>query len=90
MHAAASAAPRSRWSFLANMKVQTKILLGFASVLVILGVVGGSGLWSSMTVTDRFAEYDRLVGTANSVLAVNLDFQRLRRQIGRASCRERV
>ena len=76
-----TAAPQSRWGFFANLKVKTKILLGFATVLTILVVVGGSGLWSALSVSGRFGEYHRLVGVGNAVEAVNTDFQRLRRRV---------
>jgi hypothetical protein len=35
-----------RSSFLGNLKVKSKILGGFAPVLVILTSVGGTGYWS--------------------------------------------
>lgn len=80
MHAH-TAAPQSRWAFLANLQVQTKILLGFATVLMILIVVGGSGLWSSMSASDRFAEYSRVVALVSAVGEMDIDFQRLRRRV---------
>ncbi|PLK69688.1 methyl-accepting chemotaxis protein [Rhizobium sp. TH135] len=40
-----------------NMKIGSKIYLGFGSVLVVLGVIAGAGVYSNLTNEASFADY---------------------------------
>jgi CHASE3 domain sensor protein len=63
----------------ANLPIKTKIVSGFAGMLVILG----GALWIShsggQAVERAFGEYAHRVGTAAAVSQVELEFQQLRR-----------
>ncbi|MDZ7871768.1 MAG: hypothetical protein U5N27_00415 [Rhizobium sp.] len=40
-----------------NMKIGSKIYLGFGSVLLVLGVIAGAGVYSNLTNVASFGEY---------------------------------
>ncbi len=68
-----------RSSFLGNLKVKSKILGGFAPVLVILTSVGGTGYWSLTQGDLQFVTYEQRVTVGGMVSAVERDVLDLRR-----------
>jgi methyl-accepting chemotaxis protein len=64
---------------LANLKVQTKIGLGFAAVLALLLLVGGMGIWGLMSASEGFDGYATVSQNTVRVAVADRDIVGLRR-----------
>ncbi len=68
-----------RW--LATRSIKTKILAGFACVLIILLAVAGIGYWRFLGVSVSLREYVRLVSVVSASRDVDRNFAELRRHV---------
>jgi methyl-accepting chemotaxis protein len=66
-------------SFLGNLKVKSKILGGFAPVLVILTAVGGTGYWSLTQADVQFSAYAERVVVQGMASEIEKDVSNIRR-----------
>jgi methyl-accepting chemotaxis protein len=70
--------PRSRIGWLGNLRIKSKILIGFLAVLAILIIVAGTGIMGLSRGSDEFTEFARLSRVTAHVLAMDGDFLRMR------------
>src|SRR5882724_2536443 len=63
-----------------NMKLKTKVLLGFSSVLAIVGILGGTGYYSLTKVGSETKAYGHSQDIESTAVAIERDVSVLRRQ----------
>src|SRR5882724_4572382 len=63
-----------------NMKLKTKVLLGFSSVLAIVGILGGTGYYSLTKVGGETKAYGHSQDIESTAVAIERDVSVLRRQ----------
>ena len=66
---------------LANMKVKTKVLSGFALVLLLLAGVSAISLMGFTSISSQFGDYSEAVGVAADAGEIERDVVKLRRNI---------
>ena len=67
--------------WLSALSIKTKILAGFASVVVILLAVAGIGYWSFLGVADSLHRYVQRVGVVATSRDIDRNFSELRRHV---------
>src|SRR5215831_13465977 len=67
-------------SMFSNVKLKTKVLLGFSSVLAIVGILGGVGYYSLTTVGDETQVYGESQDIQATAVGIERDVSVLRRQ----------
>src|SRR5215475_5662073 len=67
-------------SVFSNTKLKTKVLLGFSSVLAIVGILGGVGYYSLTTVSDETQVYGESQDIQTTAVGIERDVSVLRRQ----------
>ena len=68
-------------TFFANMKVKTKVLLGFAMVLLLLATVAGVSYFGFNGISGQFGQYSDAVTIASDSGGIERDLVKLRRDI---------
>jgi len=66
---------------LANLRVRTKIGLGFAVVLALLLFVGGAGVWGLMSARDGFDSFSKISQNTVRVAVADRNITGLRREV---------
>ncbi|HEY4135976.1 MAG TPA: HAMP domain-containing protein, partial [Alphaproteobacteria bacterium] len=66
---------------LANLKIRTKVMMGFGLVLILLLAVGATGLFGLRTTSDSFTEYARIAGTSVDAVGIQRDIANIRRNV---------
>jgi methyl-accepting chemotaxis protein len=69
----------TRW--LSALSIKTKILVGFASVLIILLAVAGIGYWSFLGVADSLRDYVQRVAIVAASRDIDRSFSEMRRHV---------
>src|SRR5579875_690138 len=64
---------RARLSFLAQLKISTRIFAGFAAVLVLVAAMGGAGIYGMWSTHSSFDDYGRETSITTQVLQIEND-----------------
>ena len=69
------------FGFLGNLKVKSKIMLGFACVLALLAAMGGLSYWSLGNVAGDFATYEQRVLVGEISAEIDTETVKLRKEV---------
>jgi methyl-accepting chemotaxis protein len=81
MTAITAASLRGRGNFLANMKIRTRVILGFLCVLAILAAISLVGFFGFSKVATEFGNYTDVVNIASDAQTIERNLTDLRRHV---------
>ncbi|MGH6883471.1 MAG: MCP four helix bundle domain-containing protein, partial [Hypericibacter sp.] len=81
MTAITAASHQGRGNFLANMKIRTRVILGFLCVLAILAAIALVGFFGFSKVATEFANYTDVVNIASDAQTIERNLTDLRRHV---------
>jgi methyl-accepting chemotaxis protein len=76
-----SPAPAAKSGLMGNLKIRSKILIGFGAIVTILVVVSATGFVSFLGVGSNFESYEKSVGVAELAAQIDREFLDARRHV---------
>jgi methyl-accepting chemotaxis protein len=81
MSALTAAGPQNLGNFFANLKIRTRVILGFLCVLAILAAIALAGFLGFSRVATEFANYTGIVNIASNAQTIERNLTDLRRHV---------